>query len=78
MSDFPTCTHRMLRPIAWNQPKPLPCKMQICECGVNTWCHVCGHGSGSYPCRCPGGTPRWQYPKIGREALGASQENGDE
>ena len=50
--DKEMCSHLMLRPTQWNQPKPEPAEMHGCECGANMHCSVCGWGRGSWPCKC--------------------------
>ena len=46
------CYHPNMRPTEWNQPKPEPAEMRECKCGQNRSCSICGHGHGSWPCRC--------------------------
>ena len=31
-----------------------PADLLRCRCGANTYCPVCGNGSGSRPCECDG------------------------
>lgn len=46
------CSHPMLVPTQWNQPKPEPAEMVGCACGMNMSCPVCGYGRGASPCDC--------------------------
>jgi hypothetical protein len=47
----PWCSHPLLQPTAWDQPKPEPCQM-VGSCEHNLTCPVCGFGWGVYPCPC--------------------------
>ena len=52
------CTHPNLRPTRWNEPQPAPCVVrELCECGANYVCPVCGAGSGQWPCPCKNQSP---------------------
>jgi hypothetical protein len=62
MPNKPMCSHPELIPTQWNQPKPEPCEMNVCTCGKNATCPVCGHGFGCYPCDC---TPKIKYTSAG-------------
>ena len=46
------CYHPELRPTDWEQKKPLPSRIETCDCGTNWCCPVCGFGEGCYPCDC--------------------------
>lgn len=45
------CSHPLLHPTMWDQPRPEPVEMVGC-CDSNQTCPVCGFGWGSYPCEC--------------------------
>jgi hypothetical protein len=40
---------------------PEPVQMQVCDCGKNAVCMVCGYAFGCYPCDCDG-IPREREP----------------
>ena len=47
------CCHPEMRPTHWNEPQPKPCVVrELCECGDNWICPVCGQGGGAYTCHC--------------------------
>jgi len=60
------CNHPELRPNSWDEPKPEPCEMIVCECGQNAYCPTCRFGYGSYPCKCGN---KWKWDSLVEDGM---------